>query len=115
MTVDHNPTACHVCQRHAIGLGIHRKPEFKDDNGIRWLCGECAMLAEQIQSIRRLDPYEVKALDGGVDAVGEYLAEIGKTELSEFDELERAMMIKAAVLGYGKRLRALIREGEVPF
>ena len=73
------------------------------------------MLAEEIQSIKRLDPYEIKALDGGVDAVGEYLSEIGKTELSEFDELERAMMIKAAVLGYGKRLRALIREGEVPF
>ena len=112
---DHTPSTCALCQRHAIGIGLHHKPKDINDNGIRWLCGECAMLAEEIQSIRRLDPYEIKALDGGVDAVGEYLGQIGKYDLSEFDELERAMMIKAAVLGFGARLRAIIKEGGVPF
>lgn len=106
---DHEPTTCAICQRRAIGLGLYGKSET------RWLCRECGMLAEQIQSIRRMDIYEIKALDGGVDAVGEYLGQIGKYDLSEFDELERTMMIKAAVLGYGKRLRELIKEGSAPF
>ena len=50
-----------------------------------------------------------------INFVGEYLSDLGKYDLSEFDEIERNMMIKAAVLGYGRRLRELIREGGVPF
>ncbi len=56
-----HPDQCHVCFRHAVGLGVqeHKEP-------IRWLCKECADIAEHIRSRRRLDPYELRALDAGV-------------------------------------------------
>jgi len=103
------PLTCHCCQRHAVGLGIGRP------NAPLWLCTECADIAEHIKRAKRLDPYELKALDGGVDAVGEYLGKIGKTDLAEMDELEARMLVKAAWEGSGKRLRRLLIEGEAPF
>lgn len=73
-------------------------------------------MAEQIGRIRRFEPYELKALEGGVDAVGEFIDSIGgKTELSEYDELEQRMLVKAAVQGFGDRLRQLLRDGEAPW
>lgn len=101
-------TTCHVCSRHAIGMGL--------SNPTRWLCQECVLLVERIKEVRRFDPYELKALDGAVDAVGEYIESIGgKTELSDFDELEQRMLCKAVVRGFGDRLRSLIKEGDAPF
>lgn len=101
------PLTCHCCQRHAVGLGIGQP--------LRWLCKECADIAEHIKRVRRMDPYELIALDGGVDAVGEYLGQIGKTDLAEMDELEARMLVKAAWEGSGRRLRKLLIEGEAPF
>ncbi len=113
---DHNPTTCHVCQRRATGIGLHAKPKSKDDNGIRWLCAECALLADKLQSIKRLDAYELKALDGAVESVGEYIDTIGgKVDLAAYDELEQRMLCKAALEGYRRRLRKLIRENEAPW
>jgi len=108
-TTTNDPADC-ICGRHAIGLGIDlpRQPPL-------WLCTECSYLMEEIKRIRRFDPYELKALDGGVEAVGAYLESIGKTELSEFDELERRMLVKAAWQGCADELRRLIRNGEAPF
>lgn len=114
--IDHNPATCHVCQRHAIGIGLHHRPTNINDNGIRWLCAECALLAESLQNVKRFDAYELKALDGAVDAVGDFIDTIGgKVDLGEYDELERRMLCKAAVQGFGDRLRKLIRDGEAPW
>ncbi len=40
---------CAVCQRHAVGLGVQA-----DREPIRWLCKECADIAEHIRHRRRL-------------------------------------------------------------
>lgn len=108
-TTKGDPTTCHVCGRHAIGIGIgnHKDP--------RYLCRECVLLLERVKDVRRWDPYELKALDGAVDAVGDYVAEIDKTELADFDELERRMLVKAAVEGFGDSLRNLLENGLAPF
>lgn len=104
------PTTCHCCQRHAVGIGVsaHKEP-------IRWLCKECASIAEYVARARRMDPYELKALDGGVDAVGAYLDTLGKTDLAEMDELEARMLVKAAWQGCGDRLRLLLTNNDAPF
>lgn len=96
---------CHVCFRHAVGLGVqeHKEP-------IRWLCKECADIAEHIRSRRRLDPYELRALDTGVEAVGEFLHSIQKTDLAECDELEARMLVKAAWEGCGRGIREALKE-----
>lgn len=104
---------CHVCQRHAIGVGVQHNTSNRNEP-IRWLCRECADIAMHIRSVRRMDPYELQALDGGVDAVGAYLGTIGKTDLAEMDELEARLLVKAAWSGCGDRLRKVLREG-APF
>lgn len=96
---------CHVCARHAVGLGVQ-----VDREPIRWLCKECAEIAEHIRHRRRLDPYELRALDTGVEAVGEYLHAIQKTDLKEMDELEARMLVKAAWEGCGRGMRAALTE-----
>lgn len=105
------PTTCHVCSRHAIGIGIGEAGKEP-----KYLCAECVQLLEQIKRVRRFDPYELQALDGAVDAVGDYIDSInGKSELSEYDETERRMLCKAAVQGFGDELRRVIAQGEAPF
>lgn len=96
---------CHVCFRHAVGLGVqeHKEP-------IRWLCKECADIAEHIRSRRRLDTYELRALDTGVEAVGEFLQSIQKTDLADCDELEARMLVKAAWEGCGQGMREALKE-----
>lgn len=110
---DGNPTVCRCCGRHAIGIGVGFTSRQDTDPG--FLCRECVLLVEQIMSVRRMDQYELKALDGGVDAVGSYLTQIGKTDLAECDELEARMLVKAVWQGCGDRLRQLLRDGVAPF
>lgn len=107
---DHDPADCHVCGRHAVGVGLQKYKE-----PIRWLCSECALIADQIRDVRRFDPYENQARKGGVEAVGEYLAQIGKTDLADMDEAEAEMLVGAAWLGCADRIRQLIRSGDAPF
>ena len=100
-----HPELCWVCQRHAAGLGVQA-----DREPIRWLCKECADIAEHIRHRRRLDSYELRALDTGVEAVGEYLQSIQKTDLKEMDELEARQLVKAAWEGCARGERAALTE-----
>lgn len=113
MTHTDTPTTCHICSRHALGIGLgftHSR-----DKDPRWICHECALIIEDIRRVKNFDAFELKALDGAVDAVGVYLESLGKTELADFDELEQRMLCKAAVAGFGDRLRAIIRGDNAPF
>jgi len=96
---------CHVCSRHAVGLGVQEGKE-----PIRWLCKECADIAEHIRTRRRLDPYELRALDTGVEAVGEFLQSIQKTDLADCDELEARQLVKAAWEGCGRGMREALKD-----
>lgn len=108
--VENTPAVCWCCGRHAIGIGIG------DAKEPRYLCRECLTIMQQLRHVRRLDAYELDALDGGVDAVGEFIDSLqGKTELADYDELERRMLVKAAWLGCADRLRAVVAEKGVPF
>ncbi len=53
------------------------------------------MAIDDYKKIRRLDDYELKALDGGVEAVGEYIEEHGVTDLAFYDGLMQKMLVKA--------------------
>ncbi|WP_245304983.1 DUF6511 domain-containing protein [Rhizobium leucaenae] len=69
------------------------------------------MAIDDYKKIRNLDAYELAALDGGVDAVGEWIAERGiGTELSVYDELDQRMLVKAAWEGCARRLREVLKE-----
>lgn len=103
------PDACHVCGRHAIGLGIGRLP-----NDPRWLCRECADIVEYVRSAKRLDAYELKARAGGVEAAAPLVAEYGP-RLDEWEEEQVLMFCGAIWKGCADELRRLIKSGEAPF
>lgn len=68
---------------------------------------------DNYKKIDRLDDYELRALDAGVDAVGEYIASHGITDLAHFDELMQRMLVKEAWEGAARGLRAAL--SEAPF
>lgn len=111
-TVDdnHNPTVCHCCGRRAIGIGMGAG---KGDP--QYVCGECVLLVEELRKVRRMDIYEIAALDGGIDAAGEFIDAKGITDLQYFDELDQRLFVKAIWMGCADRLRKLLREGSAPF
>ncbi|MBZ9943461.1 hypothetical protein LB533_20455 [Mesorhizobium sp. BR1-1-13] len=109
---EHDPTACHVCHRHAIGVGIgftHSR-----DTNPKWICHECALIIEDVRRVRNFDAYEIKTLDHVDEKAGEYVGELGKTDMASMSELERRMLWKTVVQEFGNGLRSLIREG-APF
>ena len=111
--VENTPAVCHCCGRHAQGVGIG---DGKPGSDPKYLCAQCVGIMQQLRHIRRMDPYELEALDGGVDAVGDYIESLdGKTELADYDDLERRMLVKAAWQGCADRLREIVREKGVPF
>ena len=111
MTVN-TPDACAICGRQATGAGIAgtRKGE-----PWKWLCTECLLIVNQIKEVRRLKPYEEKALHGGMAAAGSFLEDLGKTDLSSFEEEEALMLVDAIWKGCADEIRRLIKEGEAPF
>ena len=111
-----NPTCCYVCGMRAVALGVN--PEYgkgRQKQDPHYICKRCAMAIDDYKKIRRLDDFELMALDGGVDAVGEYLDGIGIYDLSLLDELGARMVVKAAWEGCAGRLRKLLNEGSAPF
>jgi hypothetical protein len=105
-----NPTICHCCGRRSIGIGLGGP---KQDP--QYVCGECVLLVEELRKVRRLDVYELAALDGAVDAMGDYINAKGLTDLQFYDELDQRLLAKAAVMGFADRLRKLLRDGAAPF
>ncbi|MBB6299930.1 DUF6511 domain-containing protein [Rhizobium leucaenae] len=72
------------------------------------------MAIDDYKKIRRLDDYELAALDAGVDAVGEWIVQRGLgADLSLYDELDQRMLVKAAWEGCARGLRAAL--SEAPF
>lgn len=61
-------------------------------------------------SFSRLEILELEALNGGVDAVGDYIELKGITDLALMDELDARLIVKAAWQGCAKRLRELVKE-----
>lgn len=100
------PDICHVC-------GVQQDCGFGFDKPLRWLCVDCAMLVEDIRKIKRMDAYELRALEKVDDIAGDFAAEHG-TDMAAMDDLTRRMLWKTVVQGYGRELRRAIRE-EAPF
>lgn len=107
---EHDPAECSVCQRRAIGIGLQK---FKE--APRWLCAECALIADHIRDVRRFDPYENRAIEMVDEKAGEFCAGLGKTDMAEMEESERLLLWRQVVQVFGDSIRQLIRAGEAPF
>ena len=106
----HDPADCHVCGRRAIGVGFsERRPE---DN--KYLCAECVPLLEYVKSVRRWDPYELKARHGGMEAAAPLVQEYGP-DLSQWEEEQVLMFVGAVWRGCADEMRRLIKTDSAPF
>ncbi|SKA19898.1 DUF6511 domain-containing protein [Consotaella salsifontis] len=106
---DGTPTVCHVCGMHAVGIGIG-----KPTGDPRYLCSECLTLLERIREVRRFDPYEMKAREGGMDAAAPLVEEFG-ADLSEWSEDQVLRFVGTIWRGCADRLHKTLSEGEAPF
>lgn len=106
------PAVCWCCGQRASGIGVGKKKWNRGD--FRWLCSACEELIPKLAeaSHSKMDILEAEALNGGIDAVGDYLDLIGVTDLSLMDELDAKLIVKAAWQGSVKRLRELVKESE---
>jgi hypothetical protein len=108
-TVDenHNPTVCKACGCLAFGIG-RSTPGSKDPG---YLCKPCIVAIGDLTKLDRVSIYEVKALEAGVEAVGEWIAANGGvTELAHFDELMQLMLVRAAWEGCARGVREALRD-----
>lgn len=107
----YTPTDCHVCGRHAQGVGFEPKRKGEEP---RWLCAECLLIIEDIARVRRFDPYELKARAGGMEAAGSFIEAHGP-DLSEYTEEQALMLCGVIWKGCADEMRRLIRSGDAPF
>lgn len=102
------PTTCTACGRIALGIGVGFKNRKDDDP--RYLCKGCITAVSDLSKFDRLSVFELQALDAGVEAVGEYLGTIGLYDLTQMDELNRRMIVKAAWEGCIRGVREALKE-----
>lgn len=102
------PSTCYVCGMHATGVGVGRG---KDP---RWICEGCIPIAEAVKKVRRFDPYEMKAREGGMEAGAALVEEFGP-DLSEWTEDQVLIFCGRIWEGCVIRLRELIENDEAPF
>lgn len=108
-----DPTTCFCCGMRAVALGIapnqngrgHGQPDPQ------YLCKRCIVAIDDYKKIRRLDEFELRALDAGVDAVGEWIEQRGLwgVALDDYDELDRRMLVKAAWEGCARGVREALK------
>ena len=104
---------CHVCSTaRSIGIGIGFTNSRDKDP--KWLCAECSLIIEDIRKIKRMDAYELRALENVDEIAGDFAAEHG-TDMAAMDDLTRRMLWKTVVQGYGNALREGIRNHDAPF
>jgi hypothetical protein len=109
------PTACAVCHRHAVWLGYylrHRGP-------VIWLCdnNDCHAAAKKVYAMPQptLDAYEIGAvLEAGATA-GDYLEEIGRTDLATLTPDQWREFLRRIVVGFEQTMRRKILNNEAPF
>ena len=110
-TQDENghPTTCIACGQIAFGIGraVIERGRMVDPG---FMCKPCIVAAGDLTKLERLSVYELKALDAGVESVGEWLEQKGVYDLTLMDELDRRMIVKAAVEGFGRGVRTALRE-----
>lgn len=65
--------------------------------------------------MRKFDPYELTARRDAVDKIGEFLGDIGKTDLGDFTEEQALELVTLAIHEFGESLRRQVAELRAPF
>jgi hypothetical protein len=112
-----DPCLCAVCRCSADGTGY--APKFtKSVDLVAWTCSdqECTAIANRTYQMRQQEfnrVEEMATVEGGNEA-GQYLDEIGKTDLATLTELEWQTFCRKLVGGYRVAMKTTLRD-EAPF
>lgn len=112
-TQDENgsPTLCKCCGMLAIGVGRSDPNDRRRPPDPGFMCKPCMVSIGDLRKLDRVSLYEVKALESGVEAVGEWIsANGGITELAHYDELMQKMLVRAAWEGCARGVREALKE-----
>ena len=108
------PTACAVCRRHAVWLGY--APPRQDRAPIIWLCDDeyCHAGAATVYGMPKdmLDALELGAMLEGGAIAGEYLEELGTTDIAVLKPAEWREFLRRLLTGYERILRRKILNDE---
>lgn len=110
-----DPAECWACKRMSDGLGLGPPDHDKWNKNPRWVCADCVAIGKELRTVRNFDPYEKTARADAVEKVGEFLGEIGKTDLGDFTEEEALDLVTAVIHEFGESLRRQVAELRAPF
>lgn len=105
-----NPTTCRCCGMLAFGIGRPDPTDRRRPPDPGFLCKPCMVAAGDLTKLDRVSLYEVRALEAGVEAVGQWLSEKGITDLALMDELDAKLLVRAAWEGCARGVREALRE-----
>jgi hypothetical protein len=109
------PVLCAVCHRTAWHLGYRPHDKAK----LIWLCDDnrCQGAAKAIYNMptQKLDLYEQKARDLASAECGQFLDEIGCTDLAQLTDGQWREFWNRFVLGYEKHAREIHESNAAPF
>ena len=107
-----NPESCFICRRRADGFGVGK------DKKVGWFCNECGTgLAKEVYQMtdRRFDVFEERAIEKAGQKAGEYLDDIGKTDLTTLDQMEWRQFLSTVIRSFSDGIRHEVQTGDAPF
>jgi hypothetical protein len=111
----HEHIICAVCRGHAGANGFVRG---KSKSPI-WACDDplCISLLKKVHGMTKetLDAYEIKAALIAGQLAGEWLDEIGKTDIATLTSGEWEQFLGMLLIGFQSCMRRMIENGEAPF
>jgi hypothetical protein len=110
-----DPADCWVCKRMSDGLGLGPPDHDRWNKNPRWVCADCVPHGKEIRIVRKFDPYEKTARRDAMDKIGEFLRDIGKTDLGDFTEEQALELVTIAINEFGESLRRQVAELRAPF
>jgi hypothetical protein len=109
------PELCAVCRRQAIHLGYRPWQDLP----MIWTCGDtiCNRLLSRVYAMseEQISAYEQRAMQAAGGRAGQWLDELGKTDLADLTVGEWDEFVWRLVSGYEAELRRQIADDAVPF
>jgi hypothetical protein len=109
------PYLCAVCRRQAMPLGYRPHADLP----MLWTCGNpiCQALLPRVYGMTdaQLPAYEEKAGLAAGNAAGQWLDDLGKTDLAILTAEEWREFLWLVISGHQAKLREMIRDDAVPF
>ena len=106
-----DPQPCFICRRRDDGLGVTR------GRSVRWVCQDCVTIARKANLMpeREFDKCEHDAIDDAMVALGQFMDEVGTTDLAELDETNFKLAGNRMIRAFGDSMRRRIAEHQAPF